>query len=164
MWFLNFIPSGVLQLAIHALVVLGIVAYVVGVFGRSIRAVEEYAVAIKVLGSVLFCLGIFFEGGYATDLSWQLKIVDMQKEHDRLEQAVKDSEAKSADNNVKIKTVYVDRVKVVKQVQIQVREKIKEIATKIDAECKVDPEAISILNTAARNPAASVTVTVEGQK
>ena len=59
------------------------------------------------------------------------------------------SEQKSKEANTQIQTVYVDRVKVVKEKQIVIQEKLKTVEVKIDANCKVVPEAISILNEAA---------------
>jgi uncharacterized membrane protein len=68
------------------------------------------------------------------------------------EEKVKVAEEKSKQVNTEIKTVYVDRVKTVKETQYIIQEKIKEVEKKIDAECKVTPEAIDILNEAARTP------------
>lgn len=150
MWFLNFIPQGFLQLCIHALVIAGIACYILGTFGRVLRPIEEYAVMIKALGSILFVVGVFFEGGYATDMSWRYKMAEAEKETARLTQAIKDSENKSKDNNVQIKTVYVNRIKTVHDVQVKVQTQIVHDAAKMDAECKVDPLAIKDLNEAAK--------------
>ena len=43
-----------------------------------------------------------------------------------------------------------DRVRVVKEVQYVVQARIAKDAAKIDLTCRVDPEAIDILNQAAR--------------
>ena len=40
---------------------------------------------------------------------------------------------------------------IVKDVQVVIQEKVKEVAAQIDAQCKVAPEAIDILNLAADN-------------
>ena len=66
------------------------------------------------------------------------------------EQQVKEAEAKSAVVNEKIITVYKDKIKVLHDVQVVYQERIKEVEKKIDAECKVAPEAIDILNDAAK--------------
>ena len=59
-------------------------------------------------------------------------------------------EEQSKQKNVEIQTIYRDKVKVVKEQQIVIQERIKEVEKKIDAECKIAPEAIDILNQAAR--------------
>ena len=45
--------------------------------------------------------------------------------------------------------MYVDRVTVVKEAQAQAQTRIAKDADKLDLTCKVDPEAIDILNQAA---------------
>jgi hypothetical protein len=67
-----------------------------------------------------------------------------------MEAKVAEAEQKSAKANTVIKKVYVDRVKVVKQDVVVVQEKIKEIEKIIDKDCRVAPEAIQLLNEAAR--------------
>ena len=59
------------------------------------------------------------------------------------------AEAKSKETNTVIQTQYRDKVKTVKEVQVVVQERIVKEAAKMDAECKVDLEAIGILNQAA---------------
>jgi hypothetical protein len=49
-----------------------------------------------------------------------------------------------------IKKVYLDRVKVVKQDVVVIQEKIREVSNVIDRDCKVSPEAVNLLNQAAR--------------
>ena len=81
-------------------------------------------------------------GGDGVTSIWQAQI----KEANARLAAV---EAKSKDANVVIQKEYVDRIQTVKQVEIQVQEKIVKDAAKIDAECKVAPEVIEDLNSAA---------------
>ena len=76
-------------------------------------------------------------------MSWRNKVADLEKQ-------VKVSEEKSKETNVKIETVYKDRVKVVKETQVVIQEKIKEIEKRMDSQCVVDQEVITILNDAAK--------------
>jgi hypothetical protein len=59
------------------------------------------------------------------------------------------AESKSKETNTVIQTEYRDKVKTVKEVQLVVQERIVKEAAQMDAECKVDASAISILNQAA---------------
>jgi hypothetical protein len=77
-------------------------------------------------------------------MSWRAKVAD-------LEAQIKVAEAKSQETNVVIQTKYRDKVKIVKDVQLVIQERIKEVEKRIDAECKVAPEAIEILNDSAKN-------------
>jgi hypothetical protein len=91
---------------------------------------------------VLLVAGVYFKGGYSVEMEWRAKVAE-------LESKVAVAEQKSKEANTQIQTVYVDRVKVVKEKQIVIQEKLKTVEVKIDANCKVVPEAIDILNDAA---------------
>ena len=64
---------------------------------------------------------------------------------------LKISEQQSKDANAALAKKGKDKVKIVKEVQVVIKERIKTVEKKIDADCKVDPEAISIINDAAKN-------------
>ena len=76
------------------------------------------------------------------EAKWQARV-------DELETKVAAAEKAAAEANGRIETVYVDRVQVVKEVQYVVQNRIAKDAAKIDMTCRVDPEAIEILNQAA---------------
>jgi hypothetical protein len=66
-----------------------------------------------------------------------------------LEAKVAAAEKAAAEANGKVETVYVDRVKVVKEIQYVTKTRIDRSAAKIDQNCVIGPEAIEILNQAA---------------
>ena len=101
-----------------------------------------YKEPVKIFFIVVCLGGTFMCGGDGVTSIWQAQI----KEANARLAAV---EAKSKDANVVIQKEYVDRIQTVKQVEIQVQEKIVKDAAKIDAECKVAPEVIEDLNSAA---------------
>jgi uncharacterized coiled-coil protein SlyX len=94
---------------------------------------------------VLLVSGVYFKGGYSVEMAWRERVAE-------LEAKIAISEQQSKEVNEKIVTVYKDRVKVVKEKQIVVQEKIKTVEVMIDSVCKVTPESIDILNDAAANP------------
>ena len=63
---------------------------------------------------------------------------------------MREAEAKSAQVNTVIQTRWRERVKVVKQQQVVYQDRIVQQREVIDRECKVAPEAINILNEAAK--------------
>lgn len=88
---------------------------------------------------------VYFYGSYNTEQEWrqrmaQAKTVVEQKQLD----------AKKA--TVKIKRVYITKEKIIRETQVVVQERIREVEKLIDAECKIDPVVINIHNQAARNP------------
>ena len=143
MWFLSFVPTSFLEFLVHAILLIGIIGYLANIFLKAIPFVSQYSVPLKIISSVLIIFGIFFEGSLITEKVWRAKVND-------LEQKVAIAEAKSNETNVKIETVYVDRVKRVKEIQYVTRKNIKENATDIDKVCKIEPNVIDLLNTSAR--------------
>jgi hypothetical protein len=109
--------------------------------------------SIKYIGLALLLGGIYLTGGAGVTALWKA-------EAEALKAKVAVSEEKSKEANSKLDSALKEKNKVVKEVQVVIKERIKEVETKIDAQCVIAPEAISILNDAARN----VKGTVEGVK
>lgn len=144
-FFLSFIPAAWITFAIHSIFIAGVVGLIVGGFASKIPFVSAYGNIVKAIAGILFVIGLFAEGYNFASQEWI-------EESKKFEEKVKVAEEKSKEVNTQIKTVYVDRVKVVKEQQEIVKEKIKEVEKIIDAKCEVAPEAIQILNQAAKTP------------
>jgi hypothetical protein len=139
---LSFVSDALLYAVVIGTMFTGIALYVISFVTRFIPPLIPYSGIARILGTILTVVGIYFFGSYSTEIEWRARVAE-------LEEKVKVSEAKSKEINIQIQKVYVDRVKVVKQTQIVIQEKIKEVEIKIDSECKIAPEAIDILNEAA---------------
>jgi len=146
MWMLAFIPDAFLAWIINTILITGIVGFAASFFfGYVVRwlpAIAPYHLLIQVVSIVLLVAGVYFKGGYSVEMDWRAKVAE-------LESKVAISEQKSKEANTQIQTVYVDRVKVVKEKQIVVQEKIKTVEVKIDSQCKITADTIDILNDAA---------------
>ena len=143
MWMLSFVPDALLYTVVIGILFTGIALYIISFVTRFIPPLIPYSGIARILGTILTVVGIYFFGSYSTEIEWRARVAE-------LEEQVKVSETKSKEVNIQIQKVYVDRVKVVKQTQIVIQEKIKEVEIKIDSECsKVAPEAVDILNEAA---------------
>jgi hypothetical protein len=141
-WMFSIVPDAVLNWVYWAIIALGVTGMFAGWFGKFIPMYGRYVGVIKPVGIALVILGVWLRGGYDTELAWRAKVAEAEAK-------VVAAEAKSKETNTVIQTQYRDKVKTVKEVQIVVQERIVKEAAKMDAECKVDPEAISILNQAA---------------
>lgn len=148
MWMLALLPDWFW----HILTFSGVVAVFAAWVLKRIPFVSQYNLILKIAGTAAVCLGLWMEGGIANESKWQAKVAEMEAK-------VKEAETKSKETNVKIQTKIVERVKVVKDVQIVIQDRIVKEKELIDKECKVAPEAINILNDAAKNPTATVTIT-----
>ena len=134
MWFLSFIPDWILQWAIHGLVILGLVLTFIGSLVRFIPIIQPYALVGRQLGIVLLVVGVFFEGGYATEMSYRARIAEMQAK-------IKEAEVKSAKANEKLAAEVSKNKELIKE---KVNRNAKDIEAKreaINAECKLSDDA-----------------------
>jgi hypothetical protein len=104
--------------------------------------VWQYAAAIKTIALPLLIVSIFFEGYFFASKSWM-------EETKKFEEKVKVAEEQSKEVNVKLDTALKEKNQVVQKQKIVIQERIREVQVKVNAECKVSPEAIKILNDAA---------------
>jgi hypothetical protein len=141
-WMFSIIPDAVLNWVYWFIIALGITGMFAGWFGKFIPMYGRYIGFIKPVGIALVILGVWLRGGYDTELAWRAKVAEAEAK-------VVAAEAKSKETNTVIQTQYRDKVKTVKEVQVVVQERIVKEAAQMDAECKVDSSAISILNQAA---------------
>ena len=139
MWLLSLLPDFVY----HLLLVISIVAFAASYFLKMIPFVSANAEVVRIISLAVMIFAVWMEGGIANEAKWKARVAE-------LEIKVAAAEKAAAEANGKIETVYVDRVRVVKEVQYVVQARIAKDAAKIDLTCRVDPEAIDILNQAAR--------------
>ena len=141
MWFLSFIPDWILQWAIHGLVILGLLLTFVGSLVKFIPVIQPYALVGRQLGIVLLVIGVFFEGGYATEMSYRARIAEMQAK-------IKEAEVKSAKANEKLAAEVSKNKELIKE---KVNRNAKDIEAKreaINAECKLSDDAWVLYNRA----------------
>ena len=147
MWMLSFVPDALLHLVVIGIIFTGISIYAFSFILRVLPPLIPYTGMVRILGTFLTVVGIYFFGSYSTEMSWRDKVAE-------LESKVAISEKKSADANVKIQTVVKEKIKYVKETRVVIQEHIKNVEAKIDSMCKVAPEAVDILNEAAATPGA----------
>jgi hypothetical protein len=141
MWFLSFIPDWFLQWAIHGLVIVGLVLTFIGSLVKFIPVIQPYALVGRQLGIVLLVVGVFFEGGYATEMSYRARIAEMQAK-------IKEAEIKSAKVNEKLASEVSKNKELIKE---KVNRNAKDIEAKreaINAECKLSDDAWVLYNRA----------------
>ncbi len=141
MWLINFLPNWIF----HLLLIGGIGAVIAAQVFKFIPVVSKYRLPILVSGIVLAAVGLFMEGAISNEEKWQLKVAEAEKR-------ALAAEAKSAQENTKLVTKTVEKIKLIQDVQVVVQKEIVEKATVIDAECKVPREAVTLHNKAATRP------------
>lgn len=143
MWMLSFLPDSFLFWVINIILVLGLIGTLSSFFIRFIPFLFPYATPIKITGIVLLVLGVWFRGGYDVEMAWRERAADLKAK-------VEISEQQSKEANVKLEAAVQEKVKVVKEIQVVIQDRIVKQAAQMDAKCVVIPEAINILNDAAK--------------
>jgi len=149
MWLLSLLPDAFMVWIVHLITLAGLLALGVSFFLTKVPLVGQYGRMLKIAGALALVLGIYLEGGVATEQRWRDRVTE-------LEAKVKEAEEKSAIVNEVVRTKIVNKVKVVKEKEIVVQERIKEVTKVLDAKCEVPKEAIDILNEAAKDPAEAI--------
>lgn len=108
MWLLSFLPTAFLEFIINAVLVASIVGVVIGFVGSKLPFVGSYSTIIKYASIVLFCIGLYWKGGFSVEKEWRARVEEMQEK-------VRLAEEKSQQTNVEIETKIVEKTKVVKE-------------------------------------------------
>jgi len=145
MWMLSFIPDSVLQFAILSVLGVGLVLYVIGLLLGFFPAFNVYKEPIRILATLLIVAGVYGEGSYANEMSWRAKVKEA-------EEKVRLAAEQSKEVNTVIETKIVKQKQIVHDVQVQIQKEIQVNEKIINAECKLDPVVVKILNNAATNP------------
>lgn len=148
MWLLRFLPDSFLYFVVLCTFFSGIAAYTASRFISYLPMLLPYQQILRVGGVILMIIGIYFYGSYSTEMWWREKVKELEAKI-----AIAEEQSKTA--NAKIETKVVQKTKIIKDLQIVYRDKIVEVAAKIDSQCVIEPESLSILNDAAKTPGVS---------
>jgi hypothetical protein len=151
MWLMSWLPDFILIWAINLILLLGIAGTGVSVMFKSViryfPQLIPYRTALQVVSVIVLILGVYLRGGYAVESQWRERVKELEAKV-----AIAEAESKEANANVKEKIV--ERVKIVYDTKLVVQEKLRDVQVTIDAQCKVHPKVIDILNEAAQTPGA----------
>lgn len=145
MWFLSFIPDSWIQLAIHAITILGLGLFVTGSIAYRLPFLGGKGRLIKIIGALILLVGVFFEGGIGNEMSWRARVAQQEAEIEKLKAA-------SNTATTKIVTKYIERTKVVKEKSNAIIKEIPKYITKdADANCTIPKSAIVLHDAASQN-------------
>lgn len=146
MWLMSWLPDALLWWIINLILLVGVLGTAASIlFKYVIRYVPTlipYRLILQIVSVLVLILGVYLRGGLAVEREWRARVAE-------LEGKVAIAEQQSKDANVKLEETVKEKNKVIKEKQIVVQTKIKEVTKVIDAECKVAPDVITILNDAA---------------
>jgi hypothetical protein len=149
-WILNLLPDWVFNL----LLITGIVGVVASYILKRIPFVNQYNTPLRILAVLIIIGTVWIKGGRDVQHAWEEKLKEAEAK-------VAQAQAESNTANVALEKEHKKKQKVIREYAITVKEQIVEKEKIIDAECKIAPEAITILNQSAKNPLRNGTVSVE---
>ena len=130
---------------VHTALVLSIIGLIIGFFASKIPFIGTQGTLIKVCSIALLAVSLYFEGSISNDQKWKQKVAELQK-------AVEVAEAKAKEENVRIETKVVERIKHVRGKTEVVVARVPIYLTKeIDAKYPVPNSFVVFHDAAARS-------------
>ena len=124
-------PDALIAWIVNLILLAGAVVTVAGFFVRFIPFVNQYRIPVQIAGILLLTLGVYFEGGYTTEMAWRERVHEVEA---KLQLA----EKQSAEVNTEIVTRVVTQTKIV-------RERGNDIVKYVDREVVKNQEVIKFV-------------------
>ena len=148
MFLLHFLPTGLLDWIINGVIILGVIGVSATWIARFIPVVstyvEMYRLPIQIISVVLLVTGVYWKGGQSVEVAWRERVAE-------LEARIKVADARSQEANKQLSLEIKKQNQKTKEVKDATNAGIQANAGRIDAECRVDSVAISLLNSASLN-------------
>jgi hypothetical protein len=156
MWILHFLPDSFIQFIVHTILIVGIIGtflsfFVINKILRWMPGLSKYATIAQVISAALLVAGVYFEGGYSTEMQWRERVAELE---DKLNKA----EQQSKEVNVKIETKVVTKTKIIKERGEDIVKYVDREVVKYDVKfapggvCEIPKEFIKAHNDAAEAP------------
>lgn len=154
MWILHLLPDGILEFIVNAVLILGVILSVLAFFVlnkilRFIPVLANYITLMQVISVIILAAGLYFKGGYTTEMIWREEVKKVQEELDK-------AKNKAAEVVVQVEEKVVFKDRVIKEkgatiIQYVDREVIKkEEVIKFIENCPLPAEIIDIHNQATK--------------
>lgn len=128
MWILHLLPDNSIAVIVNTILIAGALVTVAGFFVKFVPFVNTYRTPVQIAGVLLLTVGVYFQGGYSTEMAWRERVREVEAK-------VAEAEKKSQETNVEVVTKFVTRTQVV-------REKGRDIVNYIDREVVKNQEVI----------------------
>lgn len=150
MWLLSFLPDTLLMYIVNMVLIAGMISFFLAFFVlhrilNKIPGLSKYALAFQIVSAILLASGIYFKGGYTTEMMWRERVKEVEAK-------VAEVEQQSQELNTKLEEERKKKQKVKVEYYNTVKTQIKEVETVINGKCEVDPKVNELHNRAATNP------------
>ena len=79
MWLLHLLPDSFLIYVINGICIAGAVATILGFFLGWVPFVDRWKLPLQLLGIALLVAGVYFKGGYSTEMEWRARVAEVEK-------------------------------------------------------------------------------------
>jgi hypothetical protein len=135
---------------VNIVLVVGVVSFFLAFFVlhkilNKIPMLSKYALTFQIVSAILLTAGIYFKGGYTTEMMWRERVKEVEAK-------VVEVEQKSQELNAKLEEERKKKQKVKVEYYNTVKTEIKEVEKVINGKCEIDPKVNELVNKAATNP------------
>jgi hypothetical protein len=146
MWILHLLPDSFILYVVYAAMAIGAAGILMSYIIRSIPYINIYRTPIQILSILILLAGVYWYGGYATEMLWR-------EEARKLQEKIDVAEAKAPVITKEIVYKTKEKILVVKR-GVEVIKKEIEIKREIINEgCKLNPTAVEMYNKGVTGPA-----------
>ena len=151
MWLLHLLPTSFILWIVNLLLLVGLLGIILGFFIKFIPIVNTYRLPIQIASIIIFCTGIYWQGGYSVEQAWRERVEEMEAK-------VAAAESKSKETNTKIVTKVVTKTQVIRTRGEDIVKYVDREIVKYDTkfapggQCEIPKEFIKALNDAAEAP------------
>lgn len=140
-WILGLIPEFIWTILLYGSLVAIAATYIL----KFIKPIAIYATIIRPIAIIIAFFSVYWQGGIDIEHKWQEKVKEAEAK-------VEQTQQESKRINEELEKERKKKNKVIREYAVTVQEKIIEKEKIINADCKVSPEAVKILNDAAKGP------------
>ena len=151
MWLLHFLPDSFIQFIVHTILLVGVIGtflsfFVVNKILRAFPFLSHYVTIAQAVSAVALVAGVYFEGGYTTEMQWRERVREVEAKVAKAEQ-----ESKQA--NAALDATGKEKVRVIREKGVVVKQYIDREVTKYDSACVIPDSVVKAHNAAAKNEA-----------
>ena len=137
MWLLNWLPDFVF----HLIVIVGVLGIIASWFFGFVPFISQYKLPIQIVSILVLAFGIWIEGANSNNNSWLLKVKELEV---KLAQA----ETQSAKVNTILVENIVEKEKIIKDKQNELKNAINKYATD---SCRLSNASVSLFNSSSQS-------------
>lgn len=79
MWLLHLLPDSFILGLVCAAIGTGLVGILLSFYFPILPIINQYRFPVQIISIALFCTGIYWYGGYATEMIWRARVAEMEE-------------------------------------------------------------------------------------